>query len=45
VPLKAALDLVGFPIGAPRLPLVEATEKEREQIGTVLRELAVSAVA
>jgi 4-hydroxy-tetrahydrodipicolinate synthase len=45
VPLKAALDLVGFPIGAPRLPLVEATEKEREQIGTVLRELAVAAVA
>ena len=45
VPLKAALDLVGFPIGAPRLPLVEATEKEREQIGAVLRELAVAAVA
>ncbi|MDR7416478.1 MAG: 4-hydroxy-tetrahydrodipicolinate synthase [Armatimonadota bacterium] len=45
VPLKAALNLVGFPIGAPRLPLVEATEKEREQIGAVLRELAVATVA
>ncbi len=28
-PLKAALDLIGVPVGGLRLPLVEATEKER----------------
>lgn len=44
VPLKAALNLSGFRVGAPRLPLVEATPKEREQIQGVLRELAVAAV-
>jgi len=37
VPLRTALALAGFPIGAPRLPLVEATEAEREQIAAVLR--------
>ncbi|MGC8668779.1 MAG: 4-hydroxy-tetrahydrodipicolinate synthase [Chthonomonadales bacterium] len=29
VPVKAALNLLGIPVGAPRLPLVEATEAER----------------
>lgn len=29
VPLKAALNLLGIPVGGPRLPLVEANEKER----------------
>ncbi len=38
VPLKAALELAGFPVGKPRLPLVEATPKEREQIGAAMRE-------
>jgi 4-hydroxy-tetrahydrodipicolinate synthase len=38
VPLKAALEMAGFPIGKPRLPLVEATPKEREQIAAALRE-------
>ena len=38
VPLKAALELAGFPVGKPRLPLVEATPKEREQIAAALRE-------
>lgn len=38
VPLKAALELAGFPVGKPRLPLVEATEKEREQIAAAMRE-------
>jgi 4-hydroxy-tetrahydrodipicolinate synthase len=44
VPLKAALALSGFPVGKPRLPLVEATTKEREQIGMVMKELALVTV-
>ncbi len=44
VPVKAALNLSGFTVGKPRLPLVEATPKEKEQIGAVLKELALVAV-
>ncbi len=44
VPLKAALAFSGFPVGKPRLPLVEATPKEKEQIAAVLKELALVAV-
>ncbi|MGH2362588.1 MAG: 4-hydroxy-tetrahydrodipicolinate synthase [bacterium] len=44
VPLKAALNLSGVNIGKPRLPLVEATAKEKEQIQSVLKELALAAV-
>jgi len=44
VPVKAALNMSGFRVGKPRLPLVEATAKEKEQIQVVLRELALVAV-
>lgn len=44
VPLKAALNMSGFVVGTPRLPLVEATPKEKDQIQTVLTELALAAV-
>ncbi|MBI2122714.1 MAG: 4-hydroxy-tetrahydrodipicolinate synthase [Armatimonadetes bacterium] len=44
VPLKAALNASGFKVGKPRLPLVEATPKEKEQIQAVLKELALAAV-
>lgn len=44
VPLKAALAMSGFAVGTPRLPLVEATPKEKEQIGAVLKELAAAPV-
>jgi 4-hydroxy-tetrahydrodipicolinate synthase len=44
VPLKAALNLSGVNVGKPRLPLVEATAKEKEQIQSVLKELALAAV-
>ncbi|MBM3451348.1 MAG: 4-hydroxy-tetrahydrodipicolinate synthase, partial [Armatimonadetes bacterium] len=40
VPLKAALALSGFPVGRPRLPLVEATVAEIAQLGALLRETA-----
>lgn len=44
VPLKAALNMRGFAVGIPRLPLVEATPKEKEQIQAVLQELAAAPV-
>lgn len=37
IPVKAALELVGQPVGPPRLPLPPATGTEREQIASVLR--------
>ncbi len=44
-PVKAALALAGFDVGGLRLPLVDATAKEREQIAAVLRDLALHPVA
>jgi 4-hydroxy-tetrahydrodipicolinate synthase len=38
IPLKAALELVGRPVGPPRLPLVPATQDERDRIRKVLEE-------
>jgi 4-hydroxy-tetrahydrodipicolinate synthase len=36
IPVKAALEMAGHPVGGLRLPLVEADEAEREQIRVVL---------
>jgi 4-hydroxy-tetrahydrodipicolinate synthase len=36
IPVKAALELAGHPVGGLRLPLVEADEQERAQIAAVL---------
>jgi len=44
-PIKAALALAGFDVGGLRLPLIEVTAREREQIGAVLKELALIPVA
>ena len=38
VPVKAAMNLLGWHAGPPRLPLVEATPAEREKIKSVLSE-------
>jgi 4-hydroxy-tetrahydrodipicolinate synthase len=38
-PVKAALAMVGKPVGIPRLPLIEANEKEKDQIRSVLKGL------
>lgn len=35
-PVKAALNMLGFQCGIPRLPLVELTESEKEQVKRVL---------
>ncbi len=37
VPIKCALNLIGFPAGKPRLPLIEPDEKTRKLIGSVLQ--------
>jgi 4-hydroxy-tetrahydrodipicolinate synthase len=36
IPVKTALDLVGRPVGPPRLPLVPATSEERDRIRKAL---------
>ena len=36
VPLKAALNMMGWPVGPPRLPLVEATEEEKVYLKELL---------
>jgi 4-hydroxy-tetrahydrodipicolinate synthase len=39
IPVKAALELSGWPVGAPRLPLVSASSDVREQLTSVLAAL------
>ena len=42
IPLKAALDLAGRPAGPPRLPLVAATPKERDQVERAMASAGVA---
>lgn len=39
VPIKCALNLTGWHVGRPRLPLVEATKNEKEFIRSLLKDL------
>ncbi len=41
IPIKAALEMVGMPVGGLRLPLIEANPKEKEAIRKVLKELGL----
>lgn len=41
IPVKAALELAGFPAGPPRLPLPPATEAEREEIRAIMRRVGL----
>lgn len=41
IPLKAALAMIGQPVGDPRLPLIPATDQERSQIRRILDQLGV----
>lgn len=41
-PVKAALAMIGLPVGIPRLPLIEATPAEKEQIRKVLKDLGIA---
>ena len=39
--VKAALGLVGFPVGGVRLPLVDATEEQIDRLAGIMREVGV----
>ena len=39
IPVKAALESMGWPVGAPRLPLVEASNDVREHLNSILAAL------
>ncbi|MCX5726509.1 MAG: 4-hydroxy-tetrahydrodipicolinate synthase [Candidatus Saganbacteria bacterium] len=39
--LKAAMEMTGFSVGKPRLPLIEANDKEKEILKKVLREFTI----
>jgi 4-hydroxy-tetrahydrodipicolinate synthase len=39
IPVKAALEMMGFNVGKPRLPLIEASEEEKEEIRKSLKAL------
>ncbi len=39
IPLKAALELSGWPVGAPRLPLLPATDAVKQQLSATLAAL------
>ncbi len=36
---KASVELIGFPVGPPRLPLVEATKEDKEKLKKLLEEI------
>jgi len=40
-PVKAALNMIGQPVGGLRLPLIEANDSEKEQIRKVLQDLGL----
>ncbi|KPJ68407.1 dihydrodipicolinate synthase [candidate division WOR-1 bacterium DG_54_3] len=42
IPIKAALGMIGLPVGGLRLPLIEANQKEKEAIRKVLKELGLA---
>lgn len=39
--VKAALNMTGFPVGVPRLPLVDATDAEKQALRKVLQKVKV----
>lgn len=39
IPVKAALEIMGWPVGPPRLPLVEASDDVREHLNAILAAL------
>ena len=41
IPLKAAMEMIGQPVGQPRLPLVPATADERSTIRRALEDASV----
>lgn len=42
IPVKASLELMGFHVGSPRLPLVPATDEQRAQLKTILGKAGIT---
>ena len=42
IPIKYALNYIGFPVGKPRLPLLEPDEKTKALIGTTLKAYSIN---
>ena len=42
IPVKAALEMIGFPVGGLRLPLIEASQKEKETVRKALKDLGIA---
>lgn len=42
IPIKAALEMVGLPVGGLRLPLIEANDQEKDTIRKVLKDLGLA---
>jgi 4-hydroxy-tetrahydrodipicolinate synthase len=45
IPIKAALNLLGHGVGGHRLPMVEPTESEREQVRACLDRAGILSAA
>jgi len=41
IPVKAALSMIGWPVGGLRLPLIEASDKEKETVRKALKDLGL----
>jgi len=41
IPVKAALNMMGYNVGTPRLPLVEMSEKGKEKLKQAMQELGL----
>jgi 4-hydroxy-tetrahydrodipicolinate synthase len=41
IPVKAALELIGHPVGGPRMPLIRATDEQIAQLKDVLTSAGV----
>ncbi len=41
IPVKASLELMGFNVGSPRLPLVPATDDQKAQLKTILGQAGI----
>lgn len=41
IPIKAALEMIGFAVGGLRLPLIEANQKEKDTVKKVLKDLGI----
>ena len=41
IPVKAAMNMLGYNVGIPRLPLIEMSDKGKERMKTALKEFGL----